>query len=852
MEKLLLVDGHSILNRAYYGVPHLTNSKGLHTNAIYGFLNILFKVLDDEKPDYIMVAFDLSAPTFRHKIFDAYKGTRKPMDDELRQQVPVMKEVLKSMGIVLMEKEGYEADDILGTMSKRAEADGLNVCILSGDRDLLQLASDKIKIKLPHTVKGKTTVEDMYAKDVLEKYQVSPAGIIELKALMGDSSDNIPGVPRVGEKTATELVVKYGNIENLKEHLDEITKKALHQTLVDNFEMAEMSKILATINVEAPIDYDYKQSKNENLYTKEAYEFFKELEFKNLLNRFDDNTNTSKRNIIEITKISEAKSLFDNAKVADKSAFIIDIINNDILSGNNNLTPLELMMMGDTLPKRSIKSISIVLDDKNIYLIKCDGCKDLLIDYIKTANGKVFTLNLKDELFVLEIELVKNLHDISILSYVIDPTRGKYEYDIEQIYDQGDKFLEEIDSLGCKDLYFEIEQPLTYTLYRMENEGILIKPKNLFEYGQSLSVRIDELKKSICEQAGEEFNINSPKQLGQILFEKMGIEGGKKTSTGAYSTSAEVLEELSISVPFVKDVLEYRTLSKLKSTYADGLSAFIDHENKIHTSFQQTVTATGRLSSTDPNLQNIPIRMELGRSIRKVFVPHEGNVFIDADYSQIELRLLAHMSGDKDMIGDFNSGKDIHAATASKVFGVDFDMVTPLQRRNAKAVNFGIVYGISAFGLAKDIGISRKEASEFIESYFETYKEIHSFLDGLKNSAKENGYSVTMYGRRRPIPELKEKRTMQFGERVAMNAPIQGSAADIMKIAMINVERALKDAGLSAKMLLQVHDEILIEAPAIEEEQVKKILKDEMEGAAKLLVPLVADIHTGLNWYDAK
>lgn len=852
MEKLLLVDGHSILNRAYYGVPHLTNSKGLHTNAIYGFLNILFKVLDDEKPDYIMVAFDLSAPTFRHKIFDAYKGTRKPMDDELRQQVPVMKEVLKSMGIVLMEKEGYEADDILGTMSKRAEADGLDVCILSGDRDLLQLASDKIKIKLPHTVKGKTTVEDMYAKDVLEKYQVSPAGIIELKALMGDSSDNIPGVPRVGEKTATELVVKYGNIENLKEHLDEITKKALHQTLVDNFEMAEMSKILATINVEAPIDYDYKQSKNENLYTKEAYEFFKELEFKNLLNRFDDTTNASKRNTIEITKISEAKSVFDNAKVADKSAFIIDIINNDILSGNNNLTPLELMMMGDTLPKRSIKSISIVLDDKNIYLIKCDGCKDLLIDYIKTANGKVFTLNLKDELFVLEIELVKNLHDISILSYVIDPTRGKYEYDIEQIYDQGDKFLEEIDSLGCKDLYFEIEQPLTYTLYRMENEGILIKPKNLFEYGQSLSVRIDELKKSICEQAGEEFNINSPKQLGQILFEKMGIEGGKKTSTGAYSTSAEVLEELSISVPFVKDVLEYRTLSKLKSTYADGLSAFIDHENKIHTSFQQTVTATGRLSSTDPNLQNIPIRMELGRSIRKVFVPHEGNVFIDADYSQIELRLLAHMSGDKDMIGDFNSGKDIHAATASKVFGVDFDMVTPLQRRNAKAVNFGIVYGISAFGLAKDIGISRKEASEFIESYFETYKEIHSFLDGLKNSAKENGYSVTMYGRRRPIPELKEKRTMQFGERVAMNAPIQGSAADIMKIAMINVERALKDAGLSAKMLLQVHDEILIEAPAIEEEQVKKILKDEMEGAAKLLVPLVADIHTGLNWYDAK
>lgn len=851
MSKLLLVDGHSMLNRAYYGIPRLTNSKGLHTNAIYGFLNILFKVIDEEMPDYLCVAFDLSAPTFRHEIYAEYKGTRKPMDIELKEQVPVMKQVLTAMGVTLMEKEGLEADDILGTMSKRAEADGVEVCILSGDRDLLQLCSDSIKVKLPHTVKGKTTVEDMYAKDVLEKYKVTPLGIIELKALMGDSSDNIPGVPKVGEKTATELVVKYGNIENLKEHLDEITKKALHQTLVDNFAMAELSKVLATINIDADIPYNYKDSKLGNLYTDEAYKLFVDLEFKNMLDRFD-NTNKSSRDVVIIDKNEDAKALFDKGLNAEKTAFIIDYDKNDVLSGNDALTPLEIMMLGDSREKYSINKIEFILDEDYIYNIVDKEAIELLKAFVKKAEGYIFTSDLKRELFVLDIDNHSRLHDVSLLSYVLDPTRSKYEFNIEEVFEVGTELLKKIEESEELSLYEKIEKPLTYTLYRMEKQGVMVKPQNLLEYGQKLNVQIETLKSDIINEAGVDFNINSPKQLGEILFDRMGLQGGKKTSTGAYSTSAEVLEELSASVPFVKNVLEYRTLSKLKSTYADGLANYIDENNKIHTSFQQTVTATGRLSSTDPNLQNIPIRMELGRQIRKVFVPKDGYIFIDADYSQIELRLLAHMSKDQDMIDDFVEGKDIHTSTAAKVFGVPFEEVTPLMRRNAKAVNFGIVYGISSFGLAKDIGVSVKEASEFIKSYFETYGGVHDYLEGLKQSAKELGYSVTMYGRKRPIPELKDKKLAHFGERVAMNAPIQGTAADIMKIAMLNVEKALEKANLDAKMLLQVHDEILVEAPEATEKQVVEIIKREMEGAANLLVPLEVDVHSGYNWYDAK
>lgn len=852
MSKLLLVDGHSMLNRAYYGVPKLTNSKGLYTNAIYGFLNILLKVLDDEKPEYLMVAFDLSAPTFRHKIYDAYKGTRKPMDQELREQVPVMKEVLTSMGIPIMEKEGLEADDILGTMAKRSEKEGLDVCILSGDRDLLQLASDKIKIKLPHTVKGKTTVEDMYAKEVLEKYQVTPAGIIELKALMGDSSDNIPGVPKVGEKTATDLVVKYGTIENLKEHLDEITKKALHQTLTDNFELAELSKVLATINIDADIPYSYADGKIENIYTEAAYEKFKELEFKNLLSRFETVSPASEYTLVSVKDNIKAKEIFNSAKHSKKSAYTIYTTKVDVLNGNGKLTPLELMMMGDKAKEITVDRVELIFDDNNKYDIVCDDLKQLMLDYLKNAEGLIFTSKLKDTLWALQIEETDNLHDVTLVSYVIDPTRSKYEFELEQIYETGDKLLEKLEELGEFSLYKDIEKPLTYTLYRMERQGILVKPQNLKELSASLSEQLSILQKKIYSAAGEEFNINSPKQLGEILFDKMGIEGGKKTASGAYSTSAEVLEKLSSTVPVVKDILEYRTLSKLKSTYADGLSEYIDMENKIHTTFQQTVTATGRLSSTDPNLQNIPIRDELGRSVRKVFVPNEGNVFIDADYSQIELRLLAHMSGDEGLIEDFVEGKDIHASTASKVFNVPFDEVTSIQRRNAKAVNFGIVYGISAFGLSQDINVSRKEAQDFINSYFETYPRVQKYLENLKETAKEEGYSVTLYGRRRPIPELMDKKLAQFGLRVAMNAPIQGTAADIMKIAMINVEKALISAGLKAKMLLQVHDEILIEAPEAEKEQVRQILIDEMVNAASLKVPLTVDVHEGYNWYDTK
>ena len=883
-EKILLVDGHSIINRAFYGVTDLTNSEGLHTNAIYGFLNTLFKVLEEEKPDYLTVAFDVKAPTFRHQMYDAYKGTRKPMPAELHEQVPVLKDVLHAMGIATMEKAGLEADDLLGTVAKRSEALGMEVTVLSGDRDLLQLATEHIRIRLPKTKGGVTETENYNTQDVIDRYQVTPLQIIELKALMGDSADNIPGVPGIGEKTATNLIVQYGNIENAYAHVEEIKPNRAKNALQEHYDMAVMSKALATINIDCDYDYDWDMAKLGNIYTQEAYALIKRLEFKNMLSRFQVDAPANdkiEKTFRMIEDFGEADQVLNKAAAALRLAFAIHREEDEILS------------------------LSLTLSEKETYVIPVAGF--VTADWLLGRLGEIFakvpeiaTLKLKEELKCLAAHGVNvdkeqqgAFLDAEIAAYLLNPLKDSYAYEeLAREYagltipsyaelfgkDKLTKVLEEktgdfriyggyssyvlyqsmpvllahLQETGMEDLYRTMEMPLVWTLFGMEQEGVRVDAQALKSYGDELAVRIGELETRIYKEAGETFNINSPKQLGVILFDKMGLKGGKKTKTG-YSTSAEVLEKLAPECPFVADILEYRQLTKLKSTYADGLTAYIGPDERIHTTFQQTITATGRLSSVEPNLQNIPIRMELGRQIRKVFIPKDGCVLVDADYSQIELRVLAHMSGDENLIHAYREAQDIHRLTASQVFHIPFDEVTDLQRRNAKAVNFGIVYGISSFGLSQDLSISRKEAQEYIQKYFETYPKIKEFLDSCVTEAKEKGYARTMFGRRRPMPELKSSNFMQrsFGERVAMNAPIQGTAADIIKIAMIRVDQRLKAEGLKSRLLLQVHDELLLEASTEELDAVEQILSEEMEGAAELSVPLEIDMKQGKNWYEA-
>lgn len=880
-EKLVLIDGHSIMNRAFYGVPDLSNAEGLHTNAIYGFLNILFKILEEEKPQYLIVAFDVSAPTFRHEIYKEYKGTRKPMPTELKEQIPVMKEVLKAMGVITLEKAGLEADDILGTVAKAAERDHIDVSLVSGDRDLLQIATDHIKIRIPKTKGTRTEIEDYYAKDVLESYQVTPEQFIELKALMGDSADNIPGVPKVGQKTATDLMIKYGSIDCIYEHIDEITKKSIHDTLLNNRELADLSKTLATINTTADIAYSLADAKLGNLYTKEAYSLFTKLEFKNMLSRFEDGMVEHKEaeSFKCISDLAQVEQIFAAMKESSDAAyqFIVE----------------DKKMLGLAVTYEEDKTVFIPVEGfvSEDYLI---SQMQAVIACFGEKGKKLATFDAKKGYDFFANDDVSMIFDIKLAAYLLNPLKSEYtimdvanEYlqliikDKVQLFgkkslataidEQRDEFVayacymsytcfismgkleENLRSTGMSKLFYEMEMPLTYVLYSMEKEGIIAKADALKQYGDQLVGRISELEKSIYDQVGEEFNINSPKQLGVILFEKLGCKGGKKTKTG-YSTAADVLEKLAPEYPVVSDILEYRGLTKLKSTYADGLADYIEEDGRIHSNFNQMITATGRISSTEPNLQNIPMRMELGRMIRKVFVPKEGYVFMDADYSQIELRILAHMAEDKELIEDYKSGKDIHRITASKVFHTPMEEVTDLQRRNAKAVNFGVVYGISSFGLSQDLSISRKEAAKYIEQYFETYKGIKQFLDKVVSDAKEKGYTETLFGRRRPIPELASSNYMQrqFGERAAMNAPIQGTAADIMKIAMINVYRALKEQKLKSRLIVQVHDELLIETACDEVDNVREILMTEMKNAAELLVALEIDIHTGKDWYEAK
>lgn len=891
--KLVLVDGHSILNRAFFGIPDLTNSEGLHTNAVYGFLNILFKILDEEQPDYLTVAFDVHAPTFRHKMYDAYKGTRKPMAEELRQQVPLMKEMLTAMGVTIVEKEGYEADDLLGTIAKQSEAQGLEVSIVSGDRDLLQLASDHIKIRIPKTKRTGTEIEDYLAKDVVEKYQVTPLQFIDVKALMGDSADNIPGVPGIGEKTATALIVSYGSIENAHDHLEEIKPNRAKQNLSEHYDMAQMSKELATIEIHAPIEYSLEDAKLGNLFTEEAYLMCKRLEFKNMLSRFDID---APKNLAEehFTFVTDKKQISDIFKKAKKAGHIGCCL----LPGEGIITE-QLSLFEQPKEQQVIEGMSIAFSEEDIYYLSAgtEVSAEELLEEIRELSGgqtKVSVMDLKETLKTLPLPENDRYFDASVAAYLLNPLKNDYPYeDLAKDYaglmipsktdllgkespvkakqakpeaflkyicymayipwKTRDRLLEELNNTGMQTLYDTIELPLVYTLSDMEKEGVHVDAEELKRYGEELAAQIAVLEKEIYEGAGETFNINSPKQLGHILFEKLEMPYGKKTKTG-YSTAADVLEKLAVEYPLVSKILEYRQLAKLKSTYADGLAIFIEEDGRIHTNFQQTVTATGRLSSTDPNLQNIPIRMELGRMIRKVFLPKDGYVFVDADYSQIELRILAHMSGDEMLIQAYREAQDIHRMTASQVFHTPFEEVTDLQRRNAKAVNFGIVYGISSFGLSQDLSISKKEAQEYIERYFESYPKIKEFLDGCVEKAKKDGYSVTMFGRRRPLPEISSSNFMQrsFGERIAMNAPIQGTAADIIKIAMNRVHRRLIDEGLKSRLLLQVHDELLIEAAPDEVDEVKKILDEEMKGAADLSVELEIDTHTGKNWYEAK
>lgn len=860
MAKVVLIDGNSIMNRAFYGVPELTNEQGLHTNAIYGFLNILNKLIDEEKPDYLAVAFDVHAPTFRHKMFEAYKGTRKGMPEELKEQVPVLKELLAAMNVAMLEKAGYEADDILGTLAKRAEKAGHTVSLVSGDRDLLQVATDNIKVRIPKTKGGKTEIEDYNTQDVIDKYSVPPLGIIELKALMGDSSDNISGVPKIGEKTATELIVKYSNIENLKEHISEITKKSIRETLENNFDMAVLSKKLATIDIDADLEYSVEKFIMEDPYTKEAYEIVKRLGLKRILERFPKEITDEKNTVKEEVFISNYDEYAKVLSCIDDSAlgFLIEESEGNIVFDDSD-GQASFNFSENT---NSGKSLKLFTKDK-VYIIQASEhiseaeIIEKFADFvIKSVNITFVTAELKDYLKYIEcfrdIDLVKEkFFDAKIAAYILNPLASVY--DIEDPYD---RYVSQIDALKAQNMYElfkEIEMPLIVVLNEMEINGILVKEKELEDYGNKLSENIAALEKEIKETAGFEFNINSPKQLGEVLFEKMQLKGGKKTKTG-YSTAADILEKLAVDNPFVGKILEYRGLTKLKSTYVDGMNAYIENDSRIRSKFNQTVTATGRISSSDPNLQNIPIRTEQGRLIRKCFVPKDGFVFVDADYSQIELRIMAHMSEDERLIEAYKSGRDIHRITASEVFDTPIDEVTDLQRRNAKAVNFGIIYGISSFGLSQGLSISRKEAEEFIANYFVTFPKVKNFLDKLVDGAKKDGYVTTIYNRRRPIPELKSSNFMQrqFGERVAMNAPVQGSAADIMKLAMINVYRRMKEMNLKSRLLLQVHDELLIEASVDEKEIVEKLLHEEMINKFSLSVSLEIDVHSGYTWYDAK
>lgn len=903
MKKIVLIDGNSILNRAFYGImgnKMLTTPDGKYTNAVYGFLAILFKVLEDIEPEYLMVTFDLKAPTARHKLYDGYKATRKGMPNELAEQMPILKDILKSMNIKVIEKEGYEADDVLGTMAKRAEKDGFDVTIVSGDRDTFQLTSNRVKVRIPHTKMGKTETETFGREEVLKKYGVTPKQLIEVKGLQGDTSDNIPGVPGIGEKTALELVKKYKTIDGIYEAIekgeDDLKPKA-KERLLENKELAMLSRTLGTINLEVPIEENLEEFKIKEWNKEEVFSKFKELNFNRFIDRFNLKSEEGpKQNLAELFEIktlntqNEIKDLLE--KIQNKLVFML---------GTEKVEQENLII------KKQIKSIYIYIDN-TVYEIKFNTNEEF-ISYFKTIfeneNIQKYSYRLNETYVLLMqngIYLKEIKFDTEIAAYLLNPSNGKYKldelanqylsidipeylefvgakqqketqmtlfsqdemnvdfekyqnaiymYTIAKLAEIMNKKLEEINSLK---LFENIEMPLIKVLAEMQYEGIYVDKQELVSFGVKLKEAIEVIKQEIYKLAGEEFNINSTLQLGNILFEKLKLPVYKKTKKG-YSTDVDILEKLKPEHPIIEKILEYRGFMKLNSTYIEGLIVYInEYTHKIHSYFHQTITATGRISSTEPNLQNIPTRAEQGKQIKKAFKAQEGNIFIDADYSQIELRILAHISNDTNMREAFLNEEDIHKQVASKVFNVPLEEVTKEQRTAAKAVNFGIVYGISGFGLAEQLGISRKKAEQYIEQYLEKYKGVKEFMDRIVEKAKEQGYVETLFHRRRYIPELSSNNYMvrQFGARAAMNTPIQGTAADIMKIAMIEVNKKLEEEKLNAKLILQIHDELLIECKIEEKEEVKKILKESMENAVKLSIPLEVEVSEADNWYDVK
>lgn len=866
MKKLLILDSNSILNRAFYGVRYLSAKDGTPTNAIYGFLNILLKLIKEQEPDYICAAFDVKAPTFRHKQYEGYKAQRKPMPEGLAAQMPLAKDVLRAMGVTILEKEGYEADDIIGTVARLCEESEISCFIATGDKDDLQLASDKTKVILTVTKSGYNETIIYDDKGVKEKYHVTPTEFIDVKALMGDPSDNIPGVKGVGEKTAMSLIEKHHSIEYIYENIDGIgLKGAMLQKMKDGREMAFMSKELATINRNTPIEFNAEECVFDGFENNgELYEILKRLELNSIIKKLDLSGGDNVKENEDIFKDFSYQVGDKNMINGDKVTVVLDFDSDNISSaavgvGNNAVV---LNEQDDIKELLEDDGIAKVMFDVKEAIVKLNGRIDIknisddtaIAAYLVDPAKNEYTIEkLASEYFGTVIEKP----EVKQLSLLDDVETDRSEYLAKCAVALGvlnERIGDKIKENGQEKLYQEVELPLVTVLAHLEINGFLVDDNQLKEFADKLGEKIDALTNEIYMLAGEEFNINSPKQLGVILFEKLELKPVKKTKTG-YATNADVLEKLRDKHPIVNFIMEYRQLAKLKSTYCDGLTAVVNpNTHRIHSVFTQTVTVTGRLSSTEPNLQNIPTRTELGREIRKMFVAKDGYVLVDADYSQIELRVLAHIANDETMINAFRNNEDIHAVTASQVLGIPLEDVTKEQRSSAKAVNFGIVYGIGEFSLAQDLHISVKEAKAYIESYLEKYHGVRNYMESIKEQAKKDGYVKTMLNRIRYIPELKSPNynIRQFGERVALNTPIQGTAADIIKLAMVRVDNRLINEGLKSKLILQVHDELIVEAHKDEVDKVKQILSEEMQGAMELNVPLKVDMSTGHSWYDAK
>ncbi|MCD3216114.1 DNA polymerase I [Clostridium botulinum C] len=878
-ERLLILDGHSLMYRAFFALPPLTNKEGIHTNAIYGFIKMLLKMKEEIKPNYIVIAFDKKAPTFRHKEYEDYKAGREKMPSELNEQFPIVKDILNKLAINIFEIDGFEADDLIGTLSEFAEGKGIEVYIVTGDKDALQLATDNVKIVI--NKKGMSEKEIYDRKRMIEEYEVTPTQFIDVKGLMGDKSDNIPGVPGIGTKTAFKLIKEYGSIENVLDNVENISGKKMKQNLIEYREQAIFSKKLATICKNVPIEIDLEEIKSKENYDIEGVrQLFESLGFKTLIKNIDNSDNE------EESVNNEEKREETNIEVEFSNIETIDELYN-LLNNIKNTVYFQAEYINESIYSKIEFNTIYIRNEEKVYVVNVNKIKnenfhkllELLKKLFEDKNIKKISHDIKNVYVVLrkyDIDAKNFIFDTKIASYLLEPSKSDYilreiileklsiniddsdeqckikeTYCIKEIYE---KLQKEIKEANMEELFYNVELPLTKVLASMECEGFKVDKDRLTEIGEKFKAEIKMLEKEIHKLAGEDFNIKSPKQLGKILFEKLDLPVIKKTKTG-YSTNAEVLEKLKDSHPIISKIIDYRQITKLDSTYVEGLKHVIDEDGKIHSSFNQTVTTTGRLSSTEPNLQNIPIKHEMGREIRKVFVANnEESVIFSADYSQIELRVLAHIANDEKLIDAFKHHKDIHTITASEVFRVPVEEVTPLMRSNAKAVNFGIVYGIGAFSLSKDINVSRKEAKEYIDTYFSRYPNVKKYIDDIINKSEQDGFVTTIMNRKRYIPEIQSRNKIvrSFGERLAMNTPIQGSAADIIKLAMVHVYEELIKRNLKSTLILQVHDELILNVYKDELEEVKQIVVEKMEGVMNLLVPLEADVNIGITWYEAK